>query len=96
MTIFDTLESNVQSYAHSFPVVFDKARGSRLYDESGEAYLDFQAGCGSLNYGHNNTVLKRAHIEYLDRDNQRKMQEAARAAAAGRTAAPCRRACRCP
>ena len=31
-------------------------------------YLDFFAGAGSLNYGHNNPVLKRALIDYLERD----------------------------
>jgi len=68
MTIFDTLESNVQSYALSFPVTFHKASGCNLYDEEGNQYLDFLAGCGSLNYGHNNPVLKQALLEYIMED----------------------------
>jgi diaminobutyrate-2-oxoglutarate transaminase len=39
-----------------------------LYDEDGHEYLDFFAGAGSLNYGHNNPVLKRALLDYLERD----------------------------
>lgn len=68
MTIFDELESEVQSYARSFPVTFDKAQGARLYDTDGREYIDFLAGAGTLNYGHNNPVLKKALMEYLERD----------------------------
>ena len=35
-----------------------------MTDEDGK-YLDFFAGAGSLNYGHNNPVLKRPLIDYL-------------------------------
>ncbi|MEQ8495685.1 MAG: aminotransferase class III-fold pyridoxal phosphate-dependent enzyme, partial [Gammaproteobacteria bacterium] len=63
---FDELESNVQSYARSFPVVFDKAEGSYLYDESGRRYIDFLAGAGSLNYGHNNPHLRKKLVEYIE------------------------------
>ncbi|WP_111641729.1 diaminobutyrate--2-oxoglutarate transaminase [Marinimicrobium alkaliphilum] len=68
MTIFSEVESAVQSYARSFPVVFDQARGSHIYDGEGNAYLDFLAGAGSLNYGHNNPVLKKALINYIEND----------------------------
>ena len=68
MNIFNELESNVQCYARSFPVVFDKAERSYLYDEDGNAYLDFLSGAGSLNYGHNNPVLKQALIDYIQTD----------------------------
>lgn len=66
--VFDRIESEVQSYARSFPVLFSKAKGSYLYDEHGEAYLDFLAGAGTLNYGHNNPVLKEKLIAYLSED----------------------------
>ncbi len=66
--VFDRIESEVQSYARSFPVLFSKAKGSWLYDEHGEAYLDFLAGAGTLNYGHNNPVLKEKLIAYLSED----------------------------
>ncbi len=66
--VFDRMESEVQSYARSFPVLFSKAKGSYLYDEEGNAYLDFLAGAGTLNYGHNNPVLKEKLIAYLSED----------------------------
>lgn len=47
MEIFDRLESEVRSYCRNWPVVFNEARGSYIYDESGRAYLDFFAGAGS-------------------------------------------------
>jgi diaminobutyrate-2-oxoglutarate transaminase len=68
MKIFAELESVVQSYARSFPVVFNRAQGSYLYDAEGNAYLDFLAGAGSLNYGHNNPVLKKALLDYIEQD----------------------------
>ncbi|MER7394142.1 diaminobutyrate--2-oxoglutarate transaminase [Streptomyces sp. NPDC000151] len=68
LSVFETVESEVRSYCRSWPTVFDRAQGSRMYDEDGHAYLDFFAGAGSLNYGHNNPVLKRALIDYIERD----------------------------
>ncbi|WP_435592000.1 diaminobutyrate--2-oxoglutarate transaminase [Nocardia sp. bgisy118] len=64
-TIFEALESNVRGYCRSWPTVFDTASGAWLRDEQGRDYLDFFAGAGALNYGHNNPVLKRALIDYL-------------------------------
>ncbi|MGY6657822.1 diaminobutyrate--2-oxoglutarate transaminase [Amycolatopsis sp. TRM77291] len=68
MSIFEELESEVRSYSRGWPVVFDRAQGSYLYDEDGKPYLDFFAGAGALNYGHNNPALKRALIDYIARD----------------------------
>jgi diaminobutyrate-2-oxoglutarate transaminase len=68
LSIFQTLESEVRSYCRGWPTVFDRARGSYMYDEDGHTFLDFFAGAGSLNYGHNNPVLKRALLDYLERD----------------------------
>ncbi len=65
MDIFKKQESNVRSYSNNFPVVFRKAKGCWLETEQGERYLDFLAGAGSLNYGHNNPVLKQALLEYI-------------------------------
>ncbi|WP_037657515.1 aminotransferase class III-fold pyridoxal phosphate-dependent enzyme, partial [Streptomyces aurantiacus] len=67
-SIFESLESDVRSYCRGWPTVFDRAQGSRMYDEDGHEYLDFFAGAGSLNYGHNNPVLKRALLDYIERD----------------------------
>ncbi|MDQ0841973.1 diaminobutyrate-2-oxoglutarate transaminase [Streptomyces sp. V1I6] len=68
LSVFETLESEVRSYCRGWPAVFDRAQGSYLHDEDGHTYLDFFAGAGSLNYGHNNPVLKRALIDYIERD----------------------------
>jgi diaminobutyrate-2-oxoglutarate transaminase len=68
MNIFESLESEVRSYCRSWPVVFDRAVGSEVFDESGRAYLDFFAGAGALNYGHNPPALKRALLDYIERD----------------------------
>ena len=69
MDIFEYFESEVRSYCRGWPAVFDGAVGSYVYDESGRAYLDFFAGAGALNYGHNNPELKRPLIDYLARDS---------------------------
>lgn len=66
--IFQDLESNVQSYARSFPRVFREARNAELWDSEGQRYLDFLAGAGSLNYGHNNPILKQALLDYIKSD----------------------------
>jgi diaminobutyrate-2-oxoglutarate transaminase len=68
MIVFDELESQVRVYCRSWPVVFDTAAGSRLTDVDGNSYLDFFAGAGALNYGHNPPALKAPLIEYLTRD----------------------------
>ena len=64
-TTFDELESNVQSYARSFPVIFTTADGPFLYDGQGRRYIDFLAGAGSLNYGHNNPHLSKPLVDYI-------------------------------
>ncbi|HET7649993.1 MAG TPA: diaminobutyrate--2-oxoglutarate transaminase [Gammaproteobacteria bacterium] len=61
-------ESEVRSYCRDFPVMFDRAQGAWLYDEDGRAYLDFFAGAGALNYGHNPAPIKNALLAYLARD----------------------------
>jgi diaminobutyrate-2-oxoglutarate transaminase len=66
--IFTRLESEVRSYCRSFPTVFTAAKGALLKDASGREYVDFFAGAGALNYGHNNPALKRRLIDYLAGD----------------------------
>ncbi|TBL68496.1 diaminobutyrate--2-oxoglutarate transaminase [Paenibacillus thalictri] len=66
--VFDTLESEVRSYCRSFPTVFTKAKGYTLWDAAGEEYIDFFAGAGALNYGHNNPVLKQKLLQYIQED----------------------------
>ena len=64
----ERLESNIRGYVRSFPVVFDTAQDSWLTDVHGRRYLDFFAGAGTLNYGHNNPLVKSALLDYLSRD----------------------------
>jgi diaminobutyrate-2-oxoglutarate transaminase len=66
--VFARYESNVRSYARSFPRIFARAIGSELFDVHGRRCLDFLAGAGSLNYGHNNPDLKAALVAYIEED----------------------------
>lgn len=68
MRIFEQLESEVRGYVRSFPAIFNKAKGSVLYDEHDNAFIDFFAGAGTLNYGHNNPIVSEALIEYLQEE----------------------------
>ncbi|MDQ0050572.1 diaminobutyrate-2-oxoglutarate transaminase [Paenibacillus polymyxa] len=68
MNTFEALESNVRSYCRSFPVVFNKAKNDVLYTEAGKGYIDFFAGAGALNYGHNNDFMKNRLLDYLTSD----------------------------
>ena len=68
MNIFEKCESNVRSYCRSFPAIFHRAKGSIVYDESGKEYIDFFAGAGALNYGHNHDYIKQKIMSYLDAD----------------------------
>jgi diaminobutyrate-2-oxoglutarate transaminase len=63
---FTKLESNVRSYCRSFPTVFTQALGCKLIDENGCHYIDFFAGAGSLNYGHNNPRFKKHLLAYIE------------------------------
>ncbi|MFN6513540.1 MAG: diaminobutyrate--2-oxoglutarate transaminase [Nostoc sp. CreGUA01] len=68
MNIFEKRESNVRTYCHNFPDIFHRAKGSIIYSESGKEYIDFFAGAGALNYGHNHDYIKQRVISYLDAD----------------------------
>jgi diaminobutyrate-2-oxoglutarate transaminase len=69
MVDFEQLESGVRTYSRSWPAIFTTARGSRLFDETGRGYLDFFAGAGGLNYGHNHPHLKAQLLRYLGDDS---------------------------
>ena len=68
MNIFEQHESEVRSYCRSFPAVFHSAKGAWMTDENGKDYLDFFAGAGVLNYGHNPDRIKSALIKYFTED----------------------------
>ncbi len=65
MNIIERLESNVRTYSRSFPTVFTRAEGAVLHDRAGRSYLDFFAGAGALNYGHNHPFLRDRLVEYI-------------------------------
>jgi len=66
--IFNERESSVRSYCRSFPATFSSAKGAYLTDAEGRSYIDFLAGAGALNYGHNHDTIKAALIEYITED----------------------------
>ena len=68
LDVFEEWESEVRGYIRLFPTTFDAARGSVLTAEDGSEYIDFFAGAGTLNYGHNNPLLKQAILDYIERD----------------------------
>jgi diaminobutyrate-2-oxoglutarate transaminase len=63
--VLEAFESRVRYYSRRWPVVFARAAGARVHDETGAEYLDFFAGAGSLNYGHNPPELVEAAVGYL-------------------------------
>jgi diaminobutyrate-2-oxoglutarate transaminase len=68
LALIEAMESQVRVYCRSAPVVFKEARGSEMFDEAGRRYIDFLSAAGSLNYGHNDPVLKQALVDYLSSD----------------------------
>ena len=67
-TIFSRRESEARSYCRSFDTVFAKAKGAEMTDTQGRTYIDFLAGCSSLNYGHNDPDMKEALVEHIASD----------------------------
>lgn len=67
-TIFARRESEARSYCRGFDRVFTTASGSEMTDNTGRSYIDFLAGCASLNYGHNDPDMKAALIEHIGAD----------------------------
>lgn len=66
--VVERRESRVRSYCRTYDAVFVRASGCVMYDSVGRPYLDFLAGAGSLNYGHNDPDLKAVLLEYIERD----------------------------
>jgi diaminobutyrate-2-oxoglutarate transaminase len=65
MSVFEQRESAIRAYCRVYPVVFDKASNARQTDEDGREYIDFFAGAGVLNFGHNNERMTQAVVDYL-------------------------------
>lgn len=68
MKTFEELESTVRSYSRGWPTVFTKAKGYKLWDIDDKEYIDFFAGAGALNYGHNNDAMQEKLINYIRKD----------------------------
>ena len=68
LEIYTRRESEARSYCRSFPKSFVKAQGSELTDAEGKTYIDFLAGCSTLNYGHNDPDMKQALIDHITAD----------------------------
>lgn len=68
LVLFERHESAVRSYCRAFPELFDRAKGARLWSKSGVEYIDFFAGAGTLNLGHNPDFIKQRLIDYLVAD----------------------------
>ncbi|WP_020006304.1 diaminobutyrate--2-oxoglutarate transaminase [Salinicoccus albus] len=68
MKTFEEIESAVRSYSRGWPTVFEKAKGYKLWDTDGKEYIDFFAGAGALNYGHNDDTMQEKLIEYIKND----------------------------
>jgi len=66
--IYDRRESDARSYCRSFPTEFVKATNATMTDAAGRDYIDFLAGCSSLNYGHNDPDMKDALIAHIAAD----------------------------
>jgi len=67
-TIFERRESEARSYCRGMPATFASASGSHLTDAEGNSWIDFLAGCSSLNYGHNDPDMKSALIDHIAGD----------------------------
>ena len=67
-TVFENHESVIRGYSRAFPTVFASASNARQVAEDGTEYLDFFAGAGVLNFGHNNPRMKKALIDFLEAD----------------------------
>lgn len=68
LSTYERLESQVRSYARAAPRQFVRAEGPWMHDSAGGCYLDFLAGCSTLNYGHNHPIMKQALLDYIAAD----------------------------
>ncbi len=68
MNWFESYESEIRVYARSYPAVFVKGQNAIQTDENGKEYIDFYAGAGVLNFGHNHPKLKAAIMHYIQND----------------------------
>lgn len=68
MDTFQRWESEIRGYCRAYPTVFVSASNARQVDEQGRSFIDFFAGAGVMNFGHNNPRMKQALIDYIQAD----------------------------
>ncbi|HCO43240.1 aspartate aminotransferase family protein [Candidatus Macondimonas diazotrophica] len=68
MEVFGRWESEIRGYCRAYPTVFVSSSNARQVDEQGKSFIDFFAGAGVLNFGHNNPRMKAAIVEYIQQD----------------------------
>lgn len=61
-------ESSARSYSRWVTPVLGRAKGSLIWSRDGARHIDFLAGAGSLNYGHNDDDMKAALLDYVTAD----------------------------
>jgi diaminobutyrate-2-oxoglutarate transaminase len=65
---FEKHESEIRAYCRAVPTVFKSSSNAIMVDENEKKFVDFFAGAGVLNFGHNNPKMKDAVIEFIQRD----------------------------
>lgn len=65
--VYARRESEVRSYCRHYGMEFDTAAGSVVRDSAGREYIDFLAGAGALNYGHNDPDMADALVAHIRR-----------------------------
>ncbi|QCU89947.1 diaminobutyrate--2-oxoglutarate transaminase [Thiomicrorhabdus sediminis] len=65
MDWFEAYESDIRAYSRAYPAVFVSGDNARQVDEEGKVYIDFYSGAGVLNFGHNNSKMTDAMVDYL-------------------------------
>ncbi|MDX1808066.1 MAG: diaminobutyrate--2-oxoglutarate transaminase [Sulfurospirillaceae bacterium] len=68
MELFEKYESEIRAYCRAVPTVFKSSQNAIMIDENNKEYVDFFAGAGVLNFGHNNPKMKTAIIDFINRN----------------------------
>ncbi|MGM0415320.1 MAG: diaminobutyrate--2-oxoglutarate transaminase [Thermodesulfobacteriota bacterium] len=68
MKTFEDHESEIRAYCRAAPTVFKSSSNATMVDENDKEYIDFFAGAGVLNFGHNNQKMKDAVVEFIQND----------------------------
>ena len=60
--------NQIRAYCRAVPTVFKASSNATMVDENDREYIDFFAGAGVLNFGHNNQKMKDAVVEFIQND----------------------------